>query len=151
MEQPLGKGVGALVRDPEERQRIESVALLRRAPPVASAHHGHAPLTVRLGLGARLELVEVARPEPELHETIADWSEALVPFGIAKIGEARDHPVEALPLVVDLPRGPGSPELIAARQELANPRRAAYLFAERTDGFRLWILAEDVDPGLPAD
>jgi hypothetical protein len=77
--------------------------------------------------------------------------ESLVTFGITKVGETREHPVQPLPLVVDLPRGPRSPELIAARQELANPRRAAYLFAERTDGFRLWILAEDVDPGLPAD
>jgi hypothetical protein len=63
--------------------------------------------------------------------------EALVAFRITKIREARKYPVESMPLVIDLPRGPRPAELIAAREERPNSWGASYLFLERAYGLRL--------------
>jgi hypothetical protein len=77
--------------------------------------------------------------------------EALVPLGITKIREARKYPVESLPLVIDLPRGPRPAELIAAREERANSWGASYLFLERAYGLRIPVVPKNVNARLPLD
>ena len=151
VKQALDQRRRPLVRDPERHDRVQGVPLLRRATPVAALHDGNASAAVGLGLGPRRELAEVARTEPELEQPVADRIEAFVAARVAEVGEAREDPVQPLPLVVDAPGGPGSTELVPSRKERSHPGGAAYLPPERADRPRLGVLFEDVDPRLPPD
>src|SRR6266566_20140 len=124
MQQPFSERVRTLVGDAESEQRVQRVALLRRAAAIPAAHERDAPTAVRLGFGPCGELVEIARAEPELEDAVTKRVKAFVAVGIAEVGEACEHPVKTLPLVVDLPPRAGPPELIAPGKKRADCRRA---------------------------
>src|SRR6059058_3106658 len=66
MQQPFSERVRTLVGDAESEQRVQRVALLRRAAAIPAAHERDALTAVRLGFGPCGELVEIARTKPEL-------------------------------------------------------------------------------------
>jgi hypothetical protein len=71
VEEPLGERVDALVREAEDEDRVERVALLRCAPPVAAVYDRDAVPAVGRGLRARLVLAEVVRPQPQVEDAVA--------------------------------------------------------------------------------
>ncbi|HEV8671239.1 MAG TPA: hypothetical protein VGS01_10950 [Candidatus Limnocylindria bacterium] len=77
--------------------------------------------------------------------------ERLVTLGITQVGEAREDPVQTLPVVVDAPVRSGAAELIATGEQRLDPRRPADVLAQRADLPRIRLLAEHVDTRLPAD
>src|SRR6266550_3242593 len=136
MQQPFFERMRTLVGDAEGHERLKGVALLRRAPAVAASHERNPATAVGLGLGAGGELTEIARIEPELEDAVTEGMKAFVAFGISEVGEARQDPVKALPLVVNLPPSACPSELVAPRKKRADGGRAADLLAQCTNGLR---------------
>src|SRR6266540_294833 len=106
-------------------------------------------MAVRLGLGVGDEFAEVTRLEPEFQDAVSHRIEALIPFGVSDVGEAREDPVDPLPLVVDRPCGPRPAELVASREERPHAWGASDLVLERSHPLRVPLLPEDVDSRLP--
>src|SRR5207245_4724615 len=150
MEETLDQGVGALVRDAERCQEEERVPLLRRAAAVSSFHQRDAFLAICLAFRPRDELLEIIGSEPEFQDAVPERVESCIALGVPQVREAREDPVEPLPLVVDLPSGPGLSEFSAAGKERPNPRGTADLLLELTDPFGIAFLAEDPHARLPA-
>src|SRR2546430_11265528 len=139
MQQPFSERVRTLVGDAESEQRVQRVALLRRAAAIPAAHERDALTAVRLGFGPCGELVEIARTKPELEDALTKGMKAFIALGISEIGEAREDPVKPLPLVVDLPPRAGASELVAPREERAHCQGASDFLAEQPHGMPMGV------------
>ena len=130
VDQALRQRMRAVIGDAEGHERVKRVALLRRAPAVAASHERNPATAVGLGLGAGGELTEIARVEPEFEDAVTEGMKAFVAFWISEVGETREDPVKALPLVLNLPPRACPSELVAPRKKRADGGRAADLCAQ---------------------
>src|SRR5437016_13660725 len=117
MQESLNERVRALVREAQGREGTEGVSLLGRAAAGSTPNHRDSLTSVRFRLRVRLKFAEEVRPEPEFEHAVPDRVQGGVFPRVTEVGQAREDPVDPLPLVVHLPRGSRFAELVTPGEE----------------------------------
>lgn len=145
MEETLHQAIGGeLIDKAEFRQKVQRVALLRGAAPVAALHHGDAPFLLRLGFGSGLELCVEAVLQPGLENLLCNWRGGFVPARVADIRKGSQHSMRALPLGVDVLGG------VQPGEQRPDPWRILDFLLDSLDARKHRVLAQHANHEPPS-
>src|SRR5579862_5041855 len=148
MHQPLCQAVAALVRQPQPRDRIERVALLRPASAIASLDNGNAFRAPVFRHGAlRFKFHVKGAVEPTVEDLIAHRKQRLVAGGIANLREHRQRPMRPAPRGVNMRLA--NELAIPPGDQRPRARRGPDFLSQLPNFPRLRIFANDASNHLP--
>src|SRR5580692_8496528 len=150
MHQPLRQAVTALVRQPQPRDRIEGIALLRPASPIAPLDNRNAFRASMFRHGAfRFEFHVEGAVEPAIEHLIAHRQQRLIARRIANLREHRERPMRTAPRRVNM-RLANEPPIPSCDQR-PRARRRPDFFPQLPNFPRLRIFPHNASHHLPSN